>query len=567
MSGTVELARIDALIHARKVREARTAARELARQDQGAARWVAAAMLVGAYATQGQAIRARRLQRWLVRRLPGVPQLEQDYIGLLGTTGAVRSAYARLAASEARRADPAAWRGLDAQLPPGLILAGMVEEAWSLSVELVQAGVRGWPTLVALAWAGGALGRLTEAMALVEAAAPTLVDRDDEELGYRFLRTCAAHGGEGRAARWLLSAPEADAFEWAAPYRRRAGLTDLSNAAREAVVGRLATGAPPAAPVRTVHLVCDFPNAVGGAEEHVLDLAELLRPSARVAVWATRFVHPAYAARGVRLLTADAPVDAGGLLCVIGGWHAPGDWLARFSPERVALHCNTLNAPQTIRLISALGERSERPVELGFASNLIRRELGLPGGIEISPIPPERQSLRAPRRSGPVVVGRLSRDSFDKHHAEDPEVYRALLARGLRVRVLGGTSLAGRLTPHPALRLLPAEPGATPAFLATLEVFFYRTGAWTEPCARAIFEAMREGVPVVVDDAGGHAEFIRNGVDGYVVRSTEEALERILDLCDDAGLRDVMGAAARARFLTLYGEGARSALRRRYLGG
>lgn len=558
--------RLVALVAAGRWFEARSLARYAAAGHDGPARYLLIAQLVAAYVAHDEAIRARRLQRWLVRRLPAVPELEQDYIGLLAATGLPGRAYARLLASPARRVNPMVWRPLETQLPFALMLSGCVEQAWALSAELVAASVRPWPVLVALAWSGGALGRLAEALDLVEREPPHLADDEDEDLAYRLIRTCAAHLGEARATRWVLSSRRADRFAWAAPYRLRAGLPALAAPERSEVLPLIESGAAVEAEPGPVNLVCDFTHAVGGAEEHVLDLAALLSSRVEVRVWGTRTVHPAYAVRGVRPISPDTDVRTGGVLGIVGGWHADGDWIDRFAPARVILFCNTLNAPQSLRLTKALGRRTGRPVELRFASDLVRREMALPGLLEISPIPPTPVSSPRGNASAGITVGRHSRDTFDKHHADDPAIYAALLDCGIRVRILGGTVLARRLPPRPGLDLLPAQPGATPAFLSTIDVMLYRTGAWTEACARAIFEAMREGIPVVVDDKGGHAEFIRHGIDGMVVRSSEDALERLLQLCGDAELRARLGRAGRERFLTFYGEEARASVRRRYLG-
>ena len=58
----------------------------------------------------------------------------------------------------------------------------------------------------------------------------------------------------------------------------------------------------------------------------------------------------------------------------------------------------------------------------------------------------------------PFTVGRVSRDALDKHHPEDPALYRMLASRGLRVRIMGGTCLASALVGVEGVELLPARP-------------------------------------------------------------------------------------------------------------
>jgi colanic acid/amylovoran biosynthesis glycosyltransferase len=70
-----------------------------------------------------------------------------------------------------------------------------------------------------------------------------------------------------------------------------------------------------------------------------------------------------------------------------------------------------------------------------------------------------------------------------------------------------------------------------------------------EGIANAALEAMAAGLPVVTTAAGGMAEVVRDGIDGFVVpvRDIEALTDRIGLLLADAALRAEMGNAARAR--------------------
>jgi colanic acid/amylovoran biosynthesis glycosyltransferase len=73
----------------------------------------------------------------------------------------------------------------------------------------------------------------------------------------------------------------------------------------------------------------------------------------------------------------------------------------------------------------------------------------------------------------------------------------------------------------------------------------------SEGISNAVLEAMACGLPVVVTDAGGMREAVRDGIDGFVVpvRDVDAMAEALLKLARDPELRRRMGAAARQRVL------------------
>ena len=73
----------------------------------------------------------------------------------------------------------------------------------------------------------------------------------------------------------------------------------------------------------------------------------------------------------------------------------------------------------------------------------------------------------------------------------------------------------------------------------------------SEGTPNVVLEAMACGLPVVVTDAGGTAEAVRPGVDGFVVRPREpgELADALIALWQDPELRSRMGLAARRRVM------------------
>lgn len=70
-----------------------------------------------------------------------------------------------------------------------------------------------------------------------------------------------------------------------------------------------------------------------------------------------------------------------------------------------------------------------------------------------------------------------------------------------------------------------------------------------EGISNAALEAMACGLPVVTTNAGGMAEAVRDGIDGFVVpvRDIAAMADRIARLLADPALREQMGRSARAR--------------------
>jgi glycosyltransferase involved in cell wall biosynthesis len=78
-----------------------------------------------------------------------------------------------------------------------------------------------------------------------------------------------------------------------------------------------------------------------------------------------------------------------------------------------------------------------------------------------------------------------------------------------------------------------------------LDIFYYRSGTHVETFGRVVLEAMASAVPVVCFYYGGYAEHIQHGVNGYLFRTNQEAMEIIQSLYADASLRKHIGTAGR----------------------
>ncbi|AZO55421.1 glycosyltransferase family 1 protein [Mesorhizobium sp. M8A.F.Ca.ET.057.01.1.1] len=298
-----------------------------------------------------------------------------------------------------------------------------------------------------------------------------------------------------------------------------------------------------------IHLFNGFQNPFGGSERETLELYRLLGADSRVCLWATSSrvsegLMQEFPIRRVSAATHNVP--DGGTYVFLGAHWRNKMWPYLIPrPRRLIYVFNTFH-PKIIALTTRRPRLLRWPAtELVLISEFQRRMLQVEGVVHASPIDIGRFSPRPARPNGPFTVGRLSRDTADKHHADDVALYEALLGDGIAVRIQGGMPLKDRLVPHPQLELLPQGEFAAEQFLPTLDVFYYRTGSHVETFGRVVFEAMACGLPVVCHSHGGYADHIRHGENGFLFETTQQAARILAELKADPALRLAVGQKAR----------------------
>jgi glycosyltransferase involved in cell wall biosynthesis len=331
-----------------------------------------------------------------------------------------------------------------------------------------------------------------------------------------------------------------------------------------------------------IHLLNPLAN-LGGSELRTVALYEKLRPDADVALWTE---HPPWSELAqLPIQRIDEAADIyprGGTLVIVGVYFFPlSSWIARTSFDRVVIVYNTFSLPKLEGLIGQLESAGLPRPEMVYASELMRRSIeqpltmGMPpsrvdwletcasiarrvhprSAVHPSPIDLTTfQAVARTRSNDPFVVGRLSRDTPDKFHPDDPAFFRELAGRGFRVRLMGATSIADRLEGVPGIEILRAGAEPAASFLASLDAFVYRVSPsrWLEAFGRVIIEAMATGLPCVCEWRGGYVEVIEDGKSGCLFRKPEQALELLTRLRDDPELRGRIGEAARETVRQLY---------------
>jgi glycosyltransferase involved in cell wall biosynthesis len=307
----------------------------------------------------------------------------------------------------------------------------------------------------------------------------------------------------------------------------------------------------------TIHLLNPLTNPFGGSEHRTINYFSLLSPRADVTLWALKDPHPKFSHLPYRRLDREGRnLPEGGTLVLVGiyGIWTGAPWLKRVRPNRLIIVYNT---PEFVKLHELLGflhsARFPEP-EFVFCSETFRASARLPGFVDWGLYDFEKfKAAQRVEHSG-FTVGRLSRDTRDKHHPQDVRLYRQLVERGMRVRLMGASVFRERLSDSKAIEFL--EPGQVEAsdFLGSLDAFIYRTHpSWFEAAGRVVVEAMACELPVVAGHAGGYSELIEHGKNGFLFDTHVEAAQYLDTLRADPELARSIGRAARSTVVGRFG--------------
>jgi glycosyltransferase involved in cell wall biosynthesis len=248
-----------------------------------------------------------------------------------------------------------------------------------------------------------------------------------------------------------------------------------------------------------------------------------------------------------------------GTFIIVGTYFYIGRWIKFASPRRIILIYNLFEQDNLLKQIDRLSKGGKRKIEIVYASEGLKNLTGLDGIvheslINIKKFIPQNKVLKH-WNNNEFTVGRMSRDVIEKHNIQDLKLYERLLAKGIRVRIMGGTCLNGYLK-EKGIELLECNQENPVDFMHTLDCYYYRTSEnIIETFGRTVAEAMACRLPVVCDARGQYSEFIHNRQNGFLINNNNnnnEAFEIIMNLVKNRELRERIGREARITMERIY---------------
>ena len=310
-----------------------------------------------------------------------------------------------------------------------------------------------------------------------------------------------------------------------------------------------------------IHLIQQFANYYGGSERHCLELYDVLKSHTDIKLWSEfepeEIFNQSWPIELIRPKKLKFP-KSGTLIFVGSCWHV-GKWINFTNAKRIIVIHN-FQHPSFKRWLTHIKAPWLPEIEWAFVSPEMKTSSGLDGKVICSPINISKFARHNTENSETnkqdFVVGRHSRDQSKKFHQDDPTLFLALADKGVKVKIMGGANLSGKLPAHINIELLREGAMTATNFLNTLDCFLYRTSTELfEASGRVIDEAMANSLPIVCGDVGGYVGRISPGENGYLFANNAQAVEYVLKLRDNKNHRKSISANAFATVDKLYTDG------------
>jgi tetratricopeptide (TPR) repeat protein len=334
------------------------------------------------------------------------------------------------------------------------------------------------------------------------------------------------------------------------------------------------TGSPDAA--STVHLIRGAQAGDVDPGWLVRRLAALLSP-ADLQLWATDNTRDAgIVGSSVRRIDAAlALVPRGGCHVFVGIDVDCAEWVRQADAERVVVFCQPASPAKFLDQLRAIAWDGARRIDLVFPSQAMATRFGtghavLPPPVELRDNPPalNRAKGSARARLAGLRVGVVSGNGCSEPPADEAKFLKDVVASAGTLALYDAGLLRFSLGGEAAVSFHARRENGLEPFLDTLDCLLVCPQPWwREADGRELFTAMASGVPVLCPAASIYAEYIADGVDGFLYRSPEEATQQLVDLRRAPTRVPGLGWAARAKAAKLVDAAAMASTVRQWVTG
>ena len=207
---------------------------------------------------------------------------------------------------------------------------------------------------------------------------------------------------------------------------------------------------------------------------------------------------------------------------------------------------------ERLRRIAADGARS---LTLVFDSHARARRFGGPHSV----VPPPIDVAQWPARRGDdrfhpgmLRIATCGQDRLGVHAPNDAEQLCAIAKAAGRLDLFDPGPLREAVGTSRAVVCVPGDPHDRAADIARCDVYLHRSTPWWAEDPRVLFGAMLAGVGVLCPRASVYAEYVTDGVDGWLYDDYDDVPRLVATLRNEPERARAVGEAARRSALARF---------------
>lgn len=233
--------------------------------------------------------------------------------------------------------------------------------------------------------------------------------------------------------------------------------------------------------LKPIHLLNRMELRHGGSENRAIELKKILRSQMfDTDIWTEypSLDHDFHLQYDIKLINPILLRFPRGGIFVFISYFWVGGWLKYANPKHIIIVFNVPNPKPLRELLVRLVELGIKcPISILYAADWMKSLTGIDGSVLLSPIDLDRFGYNNVNRmlidgKFGFSIGRLSRSVPSKHHPDDVDVYRALSASGINVRLMGADFLRPLFSNDQNIEILDNNSESAQCFLGSLSFFF-----------------------------------------------------------------------------------------------